>query len=163
MSQILSDFSGTQIYLDTMVPYALLRGLDTAVQTFFAKLEEGQFHAFTSVLTFDELAYRMLLALIRDNHTGSPIEYLRQNEQKVIAELYPKIAPKLERLRHFPNLLLLDVTATDLDAMDKAINQHHLRPRDALHLAAMQKCDCLHIASKDSDFDRIPTIHRYIF
>ncbi len=163
MSHSLANFNESQIYLDTMVPYALLRGLDPTVQTFFARIEKGEFQAYTSVLTFDELAYRMLLALIRDNHAGSPFTHLRQNEENIIAKYYPKIAPRLENLRQFPNLTLLDVTANDLGAMDKAIVQYHLRPRDALHLATMRKCNCLHLASTDSDFDRVPNLQRYVF
>ena len=37
-----------------------------------------------------------------------------------------------------------------------------LRPRDALHLAAMQKCDCFDVVSQDSDLDRVPHIRRYV-
>ena len=39
--------------------------------------------------------------------------------------------------------------------------QYHLRPRDALHLAAMQKCGCFDLLSHDPDFDRVPMISRY--
>ena len=42
--------------------------------------------------------------------------------------------------------------------MRNNIRGHLLRPRDALHLAAMQKVGCLHLVSQDSDFDHIPAI-----
>jgi predicted nucleic acid-binding protein len=45
--------------------------------------------------------------------------------------------------------------------MDIVIQQHHLRPRDALHLAAMQKVNCFALASNDADFDRVPIVERY--
>jgi predicted nucleic acid-binding protein len=46
-------------------------------------------------------------------------------------------------------------------AMDEGMCLYHLRPRDALHLAAMQKCDCFDLVSHDPDFDRVPEVRRY--
>jgi predicted nucleic acid-binding protein len=161
MSKLLTSFTGTTLYLDTMIPYALLRGLDHAARDLFARIEAAELRAYTSVLTFDELAYRMMLALIRD-HTGvSPFEQLRDNEAQMIARFYPQIAPHLAHLRTFPNLLLVDVTSSDLAVMDEAMRLYHLRPRDALHLAAMQKAGCFDLVSHDADFDRVPQVRRY--
>ena len=161
MSELITSFTGSTLYLDTMIPYALLRGLDPAARDLFARIEAAKLQAYTSVLTFDELAYRMLLALIRDHHGGSPLEQLRDNEAQMIAQFYPQLAPHLARLRAFPNLFLVDVTSSDLAVMDEAMSQYHIRPRDALHLAAMQKCGCLSLVSHDPDFDRVPQVHRY--
>lgn len=72
MTAPLSTFAGDVIYLDTMLPYALLRGIDPAVKSFFNRIERGAFLAYTSALTFDELAYRLLLALTRDHY--APLE-----------------------------------------------------------------------------------------
>jgi predicted nucleic acid-binding protein len=161
MSQPVADFTGDVIYLDTTVPYALLRGIDPAVRELFSRIEVGEMRAFTSVLTFDELIYRMLLALIRDRYDGSPLDKLRDQEPKMIAEFYPRLAPHLVRLRAFPNLSVIDATSSDLEVMDEAKRLYHLRPRDALHLAAMQKCGCFDLLSQDPDFDRVPKVRRY--
>jgi predicted nucleic acid-binding protein len=161
MSEPVAGFTGTVLYLDTMIPYALLRGIDPAARALFARIEEEEVRAYTSVLTFDELAYRMLLALIRDHYGGSPLAQLRDNEARMIAEFYPEIAPHLSRLRRFRNLLLVDITPSDLDLMDEAMRLYHVRPRDALHVAAMQKVGCMDLVSQDPDFDRIPIVRRY--
>jgi len=161
MSSPLTNFSGSALYLDTMIPYALLRGLDPTVQQFFARIQTGQIQAFTSVLTFDELAYRLILALIRDHYGASPLEHLRKNEEKMIAQFYPSISLHLTQLRNFPNLSLVDITAPDLEVMNDVILTYHIKPRDALHYAAMQKCGCFNLVSQDSDFDRVPVIQRY--
>lgn len=161
MSKPLTSFRGTVLYLDTMIPYALLRGLDPAARDLFARLEAAELQAYTSVLTFDELAYRMLLALIRDRYGGSPLEQLRDNEAQMIAQFYPQIAPHLARLKTFRGLFLVDVTSSDLAVMDEAMHLYHLRPRDALHLAAMEKCGCFDLMSHDPDFDRVPKVRRY--
>jgi predicted nucleic acid-binding protein len=161
MSEMVASFTGPALYLDTMIPYALLRGLDPAARDLFVRIEAAELQAYTSVLTFDELAYRMLLALIRDHCSGSPLEQLRDDGAQMIAQFYPQIAPHLAHLRTFPNLLLVDVTSSDLAVMDEVMRLYHLRPRDALHMAAMQKCGCFDLVSHDSDFDRIPKVHRY--
>jgi predicted nucleic acid-binding protein len=144
-----------------MVPYALLRGLEPSAQALFTRIEAGEIRAFTSVLTFDELTYRMLLAFIRDHYDGSPLDQLRSNEAQMIAEFCPRWSPHLHRLRTFPNLFLVDIIASDLETMDEAMCLYQLRPRDALHLAAMQKCGCLDLVSHDADFDRVPKVRRY--
>jgi len=103
----------------------------------------------------------MLLALIRDTYGGSPLEHLRDREPELIAEFYPALAPVLSHLRAFPNLSLVDVTSSDLVAMDEAMHLYHVRPRDALHMAAMQKCGCYDLVSHDADFDRVLVVRRY--
>lgn len=161
MTASLASFTGEALYLDTMIPYALLRGLDPAARALFGRIEAGDLRGYTSVLTFDELTYRLLLAFIRNRYGGSPLERLRDTETQMIAEFYPQLAPHLAQLRTFPNLVLVDVTPSDLEVMDDGIRQYHLRPRDALHLTAMQKCGCFDLLSNDSDFDRVSTVRRY--
>ncbi len=160
MAAPLSSFAGNVIYLDTMLPYLLLRGIAEAVP-FFERIERAELAAYTSVLAFDELGYRLLLAFIKDHYDGSPFEHLRNQEAQSIAEFAPAIAALLRRLREMPNMTILDVLASDLDAMNEAMIQYHLRPRDALHFAAMRRIGCLDLASNDSHFDRIPAVRRY--
>lgn len=162
MSRSLVSFSGASLYLDTMVFYALVRNIEPdVVKPLFRRIERAEITAFTSVLTFDELAYRLLLALIRDRHEGHPLDHLRSNEAELIATHYPLVAVEVERLQTFPNLVVLDLTLTDLANMHDLILQHHLRPRDALHLASMNKCNCQNLASNDVDFERVRGIQRF--
>lgn len=162
MSPSIATFTGDMVYLDTMIPYALLRNIEaTAVKALFQRIYAGELQAFTSVLTFDELAYRLLLAAIRDNHPGNPLDHLRQDEATLIAAYSPRIATELQRLQTFPNLTLLDATASDITQMHQFMQQYHLRPRDALHLAAMHKCNCFTIVSQDFDFDHVSSVQRF--
>jgi predicted nucleic acid-binding protein len=80
----------------------------------------------------------------------------------MIATYYPRVANEVGRLQTFPGLIVLDVTVADLTAMQQLVLQHHLRPRDALHLAAMYKADCLDLVSNDGDFDRVSGVQRFI-
>jgi len=160
MATPLSSFTGNTIYIDTMIPYMLLRGIAEA-QPFFERLERGEVSAYTSVLTFDELGYRLIWALIKDHYGGSPLEVLRDQEEKMLAEFAPTVSSLLKRLRAYTNLTVLDVLVSDLDVMNEVMARHRLRPRDALHYAAMQRVGCLSLASNDLDFDHLPAIKRY--
>jgi predicted nucleic acid-binding protein len=161
MSLQLADFTGDVIYLDTMLPYALFRGMTPIVAAFFARIESGAVIAYTSVLTFDELAYRLLLALVKDNYSGSPLDRLRDDEERLIAEFAPAVTLALDRLRGFPNLRIVEVTAADVESMVQAMADYAIRPRDALHFAAMQSVGCHDLASRDGHFDRITQVRRY--
>jgi predicted nucleic acid-binding protein len=133
MNQTLDRFTGAAVYLDTMLPYALLRGVEPAAKAFFERIEQGALAAYTSALTFDELAYRLLLALIRDHYGGAPLDLLRADEVRLITEFAPAVAAQLQRLRCFPYLY-----------------------------AAMQRVGCLDLASHDAHFDRIPLLRRFV-
>ncbi len=161
MTQPVSTFQGEALYLDTMIFYTFLRVQSPPAESLFRSIVDGNVRGLTSALTFDELAHRMLLALIRDVYTGSPLDVLRKDERRIIAEFFPKLEPQLVKIQSLPNLLIVDVAAVDVVAMRKNIRDHLLRPRDALHLAAMQKVGCFHLVSQDSDFDHIPGITRY--
>lgn len=162
MSQPISTFRGDSFYLDTMIFYTVLRASNAAAHTLLKQVEQGVYQAYTAALSFDELAYRMLLALIRDKYGKSPQDRLRQDQAGVITEFYPQIDRLLNQLLLLPNLTVLDITSVDLIAMHRNCLAYRLLPRDALHLAAMQKVGCTNLVSLDSDFDSIPGIQRYV-
>lgn len=161
MSMPLADFTGSTLYLDTMIPYAMLRNIEPAAAALFERISGGEIKACSSVLAFDELTYRSLLALVRERYPGSPLDHLRARKTELVAEFYPLLLPALARLRDFPNLTWLEVTVADLAQMSENISAYHLLPRDALHLAAMQKCGCFDLVSHDADFDSVPSVRRY--
>jgi predicted nucleic acid-binding protein len=162
VSQLLRDFAGGNIYLDTMLPYALLRGIDEQVRLFFERIEAGEIQAYTSVLTFDELAYRLILALVGERYGGSPLEVLREQEVTVLREIVPPVRMALEELSRLPNFHVVEVAVDDLFVMTESMERYQLRPRDALHYAVMVRLGCLHVASTDRHFDRIPHLTRYV-
>ncbi len=162
MNLLLRDFAEDSIYLDTMLPYALLRGIDEQVRIFFERVEAGAIQAYTSVLTFDELAYRLILALVGERYGGSPLDVLRGQEVTVLREIVPPVRAALEELTRLPNLHVVEVVADDLFVMTESMERYQLRPRDALHYAVMVRLGCLNIASRDAHFDRIPAVTRYV-
>ncbi|MBV7331782.1 type II toxin-antitoxin system VapC family toxin [Chloroflexi bacterium TSY] len=162
MSQPVSSFQGDSLYLDTMIFHAVLRASDEVARSLFKSIEAGEFQAYTAALTFDELAYRMLLVLIRDKYGKSPLDQLRQNRQGMVAEFYSEVETQLTQFQLLSNLIVLDITIADLTAMHQNCAQYYLLPRDSLHLAAMQKVGYTALVSLDSDFDRVEGIQRYV-
>lgn len=156
-----ADLNEKAVYLDTTAFYQLLRGLSADAVALFDAIENERVAAYSSVLAFDEVAYRMVLALIRDKYGKSPLDHLRQGKRQMMTEFYPQIESRLRLFQSLPNLTVLPVTSGDLDVMHNNIRQYGCLPRDALHLAAMQKVGCLHLVSQDSDFDHIPAVTRY--
>ncbi len=161
MTLSVGEFDGNILYLDTMILYAFSRGIEISARDLFQRIEQGGISACTSVLTFDELAYRLLLAFIRNHYPGSPLDHLRADEMKMLEEFAPAIGNHLDELRAFPNLVVLDVFAADLEGMNDAMISFQLRPRDALHWAVMQRVGCFDLASNDPHFDRIPALRRF--
>ena len=164
MSVPLDTFLQGEIYVDTMVFYVFLRAEERVrpiVKSFFERIEAGKITAYTSGLSFDELAHHLFLALIKDRYGGSPLEHLRDRETDLLKEFAPVVIPKLQLLQGFPNLQVVEVTTKEIQAMLQNILDYPLRPRDALHLATMQRLGRFNLASNDHHFDVIPAIQRF--
>jgi len=160
----LDDFDGDKIYVDTNVIYLLLRE-DTVyspvAKRFFEKVKVGTITAYTAVLTLDELLYRLILALIKDNQPGNPIEQLRNNEAELLQQFAPLILPKVKQVTRIPNLRLIGISLDDAEKALNTFNTGLLMPRDCFHYQIMKKVGCNTIASDDLAFERLPDIQRY--
>lgn len=158
-----SDFQEGDIYLDTNFFYHFLRPIPRyrgVIQAFFQRIEGGQIRAFTSVNTFDELAYRLLLSAIKDRYNGNPIELLRNQTSDMLREFYPSVQEVLLMLKSLPNLTILSLTESELSRMIDNLSSDMLLPRDALHLAVIENHGIRYMATDDRDFDKVEGIER---
>lgn len=102
-----------------------------------SEIIEGKRSAVTSVLTIDELMWVIIKLQRKD--------ILRQ----VIEDIYA-----------MPNLEVKSVQSlTPISAL-YFMENHNLKPRDALHAAIMKELQLTDIVSDDSDFDKVPGIRR---
>ncbi len=161
MSQPISTFDGRQLYLDTMIFHAVLAAGNSLAKSLLQRIQSGEVQGYTAVMTIDELAYRLLLSSIRATYGKSPLDLLRQNQAAMIHEFYGQVETQLLQLQRLPHLTFVDTTAADLSAMHGNIRTYHLLPRDALHLAIMQRIGCTNLVSEDSDFDTVTGITRF--
>jgi predicted nucleic acid-binding protein len=128
------------MYLDANFFVFGVTGTDARAQRILALLdqvEKGK-TAFASALVVDEVIW----ALRRNKQDWDFI-------QQVVEDIYNTV-----------NLEVCDVPGDlPLDAL-RVMDEHRLKPRDALHVALMKRYGITEIASDDSDFDRVPGIKR---
>ncbi|MCL4487317.1 MAG: type II toxin-antitoxin system VapC family toxin [Chloroflexi bacterium] len=79
----------------------------------------------------------------------------------MLATFAPRVRALLQQLRAYASLTVLDALTADLDTLNDSMVNYRLRPRDALHYAAMRRVSCADLASSDPHFDRVPGINRY--
>ena len=161
----LDDVSQGSVYVDTNILYMYLR-IDPAhlstVKAFLSRIVRGEINAFVSIPVLDELFYRLLLARIKETTDCNPIEVLRENQVKAIAVHSDMIEGPLRKLAQLPHINLVGVETADFDRMLGNIRTtFSLLPRDALHVAIVQRLGLSCIASDDIDFDRVKGVERH--
>jgi predicted nucleic acid-binding protein len=159
----LDELSLGQVYLDTNVLYMYLRAdpehLPT-IRAFLGQVIKGEIEAFVGIPVLDELFYRLLLARIKDETGRNPLNVLRENLVGAVGDHGELIRNAIQQLVSLPNMTLVGVEADDGDSMFQNIVMYKLLPRDALHLAIMQRLNISMIASDDTDFDRVNEFSR---
>lgn len=158
-----SEFKTGRFYIDTNFFHHFLRPdpkYKPLTDRLFQRIEDGEVRAFTTVLVFDELAYRLLLALVKDKYDGNPLGLLRAKHQHMLTEFYPTVAKTIGKVKSIPHLEILDITGTDINGMLKNMSKFLLMPRDALHISVMKRNRLKYIASDDRSFDCVEDIER---
>lgn len=160
----LDEVTRGSVYVDTNVLYMYLRSdpkhLPT-IRAFLDRVVRGDIEAFVGVLVLDELFYRLLLARVKDATGRNPLDVLREDLVGPIADHGQAVEKAMRGLVELPHLDIVGVDATDFDRMLDNIRAFSLLPRDALHVAAMQRLDLSAVASDDTDFDRADWITRH--
>ncbi len=160
----LDEIARGRVYVDVNVFYMYLRPDPVylpMIREFLGRIVQGDIQAYTSVLTMDELFYRLLLARIKDVYQRDPLQVLREDMRGAIARCGSEIGAALGRLVRLPHLQLAAVTEGDFPQMLGNITAFGLLPRDALHIAVMQRLGLSEIATDDADFDRVPWLQRH--
>jgi predicted nucleic acid-binding protein len=155
----------SRCYLDTNFIYAHLRSERGRtlgpVEAWRARvLEEiGGGAGVISALVLDELAYRLVLAWLRDDGDGDPLSTYRTDGRKTMRAMRRRLtatwgAVDALGLELQPSEHSVVATAQSLMA------RPGLAPRDAFHAAHALQAGCEAIASSDSEFDDVPGLRR---
>lgn len=155
----------TRCYLDTNFLFAYSRraGTDTDPRIEgwrrLVDRELGDDAGVISGLVLDELAYRAVLAWLRDAGDRSPISTFRRSAPAVMR----RMRGRLRRLWKAIDELDFEIAVTDRAVTRRAIelmSDPGLSPRDAFHAAHAFDSDCPVIVSADPDYDRLAAIRR---
>lgn len=160
----LDELCSGSVYVDTNILYMYLR-VDpahlSAIKVFLSRIVHGEIEAFVGIPVLDELFYRLLLARLKETTDRNPLDVLRENQAEAIAAHSDVIGSSLRKLTMLPHINLVGVDATDFNRMVENIQTFFLLPRDALHVAILQRLGLSGIASDDNDFDRVKGVERH--
>ncbi len=159
----LAAFQGEAIYLDTNVLVGLVDADSSyypACAIFFQRAIDAEhpIQLITATLTLDEVIFVLLQEmLLREPYhiTRSRSQYLHAHPE-IVRTLMEQLDPLLEALCTL--VVLEPVTVPDITAMRHEMRAYGTLPRDAIHLAVMQRRGLTAIASDDAGFDNRPDI-----
>jgi predicted nucleic acid-binding protein len=151
----------SRCYLDTNFLYAHLRskrgGTPGPVETWRARVlsELAAGSGVISGLVLDELAYRLILAWLRDDGDSDPLSTYRADTGPAMKAVRRRLTAAWRAV----DSLSLELQPTEHAVVERAkslMAQPGLAPRDAFHAAHALEAGCGLIASSDADFDRVP-------
>jgi predicted nucleic acid-binding protein len=112
-----------------------------------------------SALVLDELAYRLILAWLRDDGAQDPLSAYRADTHKTMRA----VRTRLSKVWQAVDSLSLEMQPTDRAVVQRAqslMASPGLAPRDAFHAAHALAAGCPLIASTDTAFERVPNLRR---
>jgi len=134
---------GFKAYIDSNVfLYAILSEdkIGDKAREIISKIKNGDYKAYTSVLTIDELLWNAKKEISREKSADIAKDFLS-----------------------LINLECLDANKEIILTSIEIYKNEKLDPRDAIHLASMRAKNIKKIISSDSDFDKIKGIKRIDF
>lgn len=155
----------SRCYLDTNFIYSHLRAKRGAtlgpVEVWRARVlsEMDSGGGVISGLVLDELAYRLVLAWLRDDGDDDPLSTYRANTRKAMQAARRRLAAAWLAV----DSLSLELQPTEHAVVEGAkslMAQPGLPPRDAFHAAHALAAGCDLIASSDISFDQVTGLRR---
>lgn len=157
-------FKEGRAYADANLLYMFLRHQEQhqdIVNRFMSQVIEGYVELYVSPLALDEALYRLLLAHVKEIYGEHPLTILRRDSIEPLQRVSDKICQVLRQVLQLPHVQMVNITSEDSWRMLDNTEQYILMPRDALHLAVMQRLALHDIISDDADFDRVPDLQRH--
>lgn len=155
----------SRCYLDTNFIYAHLRAKRGAtlgpVEAWRARVlsEVDSGGGVIGGLVLDELAYRLILAWLRDDGDDDPLSTYRADPRKAMRSARRRLAATWRAV----DSLSLELQPTEHAVIGGAkflMAQPGLSPRDAFHAAHALEAGCNLIASSDAGFDDVSGLRR---
>ena len=154
----------SRCYLDTNFLYAHLRSgrrTPRPVAAWRARVvsEITDSAGVISALVLDELAYRLVLAWLRDDGDSDPLSAYRRDTRNVMRAVRSRLSMTWDAIDSLS--LELQPTSHAVVAMARGLmSQPGVAPRDAFHAAHALEAGCDVIVSSDAGFDGVPGLAR---
>ena len=132
-----------------------------ACRDFLQRIENQELRGVTSAHVLGEVSHR-IMTLEAINRFGWPVKGIAVRLRKHRSEI-PQLQVARQAIATISKLGI-DVIATTQQLVELACSlcsQHELLMNDGLVVAVMQMNSLIHLASRDSDFDRVAGIVRY--
>ena len=149
------------IYLDTNAFYLFFfedKKFSPGIKKVLKRIQEGEEQGLTNCLTFDELAYAIVMDLIEQKYRMHPSQKIRETPE-VILEFLPRIKEVFETILSFENIEIAEASKETV-AVIPQLMEKLLLPRDCIHYQTMRDYGCRKILSTDTDFDKLEDIER---
>jgi len=109
-----------------------------------------------------KVCIKLLTELIKNNETACT-SVLTWDE--IVHAIWKKEGKELalEEGRKFfnlPNIILIDATNDIIQNAQELMEKYNLKPRDAIHASTAIISKCTHLASDDTDFDKVKELKR---
>jgi predicted nucleic acid-binding protein len=151
----------SRCYLDTNFLYTHLRSklasapdpIETWRRSVLTKVASDG--GVISALVLDELAYRLILAWLRDDGVEDPLSKYRAERQATMRAMGRRLTATWRAVDSLP----LELFPTDHAVVARAqelMAKPRLSPRDAFHAAHALAAGCSLIASTDTAFEQVP-------
>lgn len=155
----------SRCYLDTNFIYAHLRakrgGTLGPVEAWrvrvLSEMDDGG--GVISALVLDELAYRLVLAWLRDDGDDDPLSTFRKDTEVAMRSVRSRLASTWRSV-DFLALELQPASHAVVERAKSLMSQPGLAPRDAFHAAHALEAGCDLIASSDTGFDLVSGLTR---
>jgi predicted nucleic acid-binding protein len=155
----------SRCYLDTNFIHAHLRAKRDAtlgpVEAWrvrvLSEMDDGG--GVISALVLDELAYRLVLAWLRDDGDDDPLSTFRRDAGVAMRSVRSRLTSTWRSVDSLA-LELQPAGHTVVERAKSLMSQPGLAPRDAFHAAHALEAGCDLIASSDTDFDLVSGLKR---
>lgn len=154
----------SRCYLDTNFLYVHLRSKAGTVTTpleqwrHSVSIQAAADGGMISALVLDELAYRLILAWLREDGVADPLTKYRTEPQITMRAVRRRLTTTWRAV----DALALELCPTERAVVEKAqtlMAKPGLGPRDAFHAAHALASGCNVIASTDAAFEQVPGLN----
>lgn len=152
--------NGEKVFIDSNIPTYLLFNdprYEKSVESFLKKIEHGLITGFFNLTVFDETLFNFIKAGVIKKH-GSEVrfnDYYKQNPDMLL-EINTSAVLRIFQMDNM-NLISMD----DLTLVMRFSKRYSLLPADAINVATMEANNITHLASNDTDFEKIEWIKLY--